>query len=164
MSVPKSRRTPSRFEVLYNAEKLRDELTSLILRSFGVYSRNGILRKKYSEFVKNSKNEEYIDLMIQGYKDRLFNSYRFIEIYLYQAKSIYPSTKGKLDLRIYCQNKALLSCIETKTTLGSIAKVFNVDLNYFKQPVDLLNKEIKLIKAWQQSDSRKFNKRLAKAS
>ena len=90
MSVPKSEQTESKFEVLYNATKVHDELEALAFRSFGIYSRNSILRKRYQNMIANSKNEEYLDLAIQGYKDQLVRSALMMETYLRQAKSINP--------------------------------------------------------------------------
>ena len=159
MSVPKSEQTESKFEVLYNATKVHDELEVLAFRSFGIYSKNSILRKRYQNMIANFKNEEYLDLVIQGYKDQLVRSALMMETHLRQAKSINPFTEPRLELREKYQQLAIDECNAIKSLLCSIARVFNVDLNFFEIPNDLVNREIDLIKKWRRSDSRRFKNR-----
>lgn len=159
MSVPKSRQSKSRLEVLYNATKLHDAIVALTLRSFGVYSRNSVLRHKYRTLIIQTKNEQYVDELVLSYKNLITQAANMIEVYLRQAKTIYPSNKTRLDLRMTCQNNALASCVEVKSILSSVARVFNVDLNLFEEPLSLVNREIKLIKNWQRSDINKFKKK-----
>jgi len=51
LSVNVGDRTQSKIEVVYQAIKLRESLSSLSLRSFGVRSRNSILRRKYEHAI-----------------------------------------------------------------------------------------------------------------
>ena len=85
MSVPKSRQSKSRLEVLYNATKLHDEIVALTLRSFGVYSRNSVLRHKYRTLVIQTKNEQYVDELVLSYKNLITQAANMVEVYLRQA-------------------------------------------------------------------------------
>lgn len=155
MSVPKGRRSLSRFEVLYNATLLTDEITSLVLRSFGVYSRNSIMRKRYEHMVSHN-NKPYVENLLQQYKDQLIESASNIELYVKSAKSTYPSTIDQFDIRRNFQNNALDECFNIKFILHIIARQFNVDIDMFKNSICLLDKEIHLIKSWRRSDSKRY--------
>lgn len=159
MSVPVGRRNLSRFEVLYNATKLNDEITSLALRSFGVYSRNSPMRKKYQNLVRHSKNEAYVDSIIERYKEDLLTSAQNVEINLRLAKSTYPTDLDSFSKRQDYKYLALDECKNIKFILHLIACQFRVDLNVFKNPYETLSTEMKLIKGWIRSDNRRYNKK-----
>lgn len=159
MTVPKGRRTESRFEVLYNATKLTDEISILTLRSFGIYSRNSIFRRRYDCMV-NDRNREDVDDIIEMHKVYLIQAARNVEEYLKEAKSLYPGTIEKYELRNSFQLKALEECTAIKIRLHVVARFFNVDLNLFKDLMEILNKEIRLISGWLRSDEKIYKPKL----
>lgn len=158
MSVPKSRRKESKLEVLYHATTLRDDIYALVFRSFGIYSRNTPLRRRYDAMVTNDKNKEYVDKVIEQYKDSVLSFAADMDNCLRSAKSIYPKTETDRNLRRKYQDKAIVACFSIKGELHSIVRMFDVDINLFKTVEQGLTKEIKLIKQWRAKDSRRYAK------
>ena len=156
MTVLKSKRTRSRLEVLYNTTRLHDDAVDLVLRSFGVYSRNSPLRHKYDKLVVNDKNREYLDTLIEKYKSDLLESVTSIERNIRSAKSFYPSSKCEYDLRRLYQDEALAQCSTAMTILDEVVRIFDVDINCFKTVVERLTYQESLIKRWKKSDRKRF--------
>lgn len=156
MAVNVSDRTLSKVEAIYQAVKVREALESLSLRSFGVRSRNSILRRKYEQAIHLEGRQETADEIIKMVSRTLFNLGSDIERELCAADAIFPRTKRDFRLRREYQNKALSSCKMAKDELNQIADYFDVDISVFKESVLLLDKEINLIKAWRRSDNKRF--------
>lgn len=156
MSVNVGDRTLSKIEVIYQATKVREALFSLSLRSFGVRSRNSILRRKYEQAIHLEGRQETIDELIKMGSRTLLNLASDIEMELNAANAIWPRSQRDYELRRSYQNKALSSCKRAKSELNQIAAMFDVDICTFKESVKSLDKEIELIKAWRRSDARRF--------
>lgn len=161
MSVPVGRRNQSRLEVLYQATVMNDEIAELAYRSFGIYSRNSILRRRFDHITNHEENRQYLEKVIESYKDDLLKASSEVESLLKQAKSIYPTTMEEYRLRVDCQNRALMMCSHIKAMLHELARRFNVDLYLFENPINIINFETKLIRNWKKSDRRRFYKKLA---
>lgn len=161
MTVPVGRRSKSRLEVLYNATKLNDAISELAYRSFGIYSRNSMLRRHFLGAMQAEENRDYIERSIEELKRQLLASSSNVERYVICAKNIYPRNMRELDRRLDYQSRALEECYLIKSQLQEIARIFNVDLTVFRDPHDLVVKEINLIKRWRKSDENRFTKKLS---
>ena len=88
MTVPVGRRSKSRLEVLYNATKLNDAISELAYRSFGIYSRNSMLRRHFLGAMQAEENRDYIERSIEELKRQLLASSSNVERY-YPCKYIH---------------------------------------------------------------------------
>ncbi len=156
MSVNVGDRTQSKIEVVYQAIKLRESLSSLSLRSFGVRSRNSILRRKYEYAIHLDGRQDTADELIKMGSRTLLNLASDIEMNLNAANAIFPRSQKDLALRRDYQNKALADCRMVKDELNQIASFFDVDITHFRESVERLDREIELIKAWKRSDVKRF--------
>lgn len=159
MSVPLSRRSESRLQVFKTAADLEDSLTNLCYRSFGLFSTKSPIRHRYDCYA-NTEIEHDMSHMIEQFKSETMALAGWLNDNIHSAKSIYPKTSGDLNTRRQFQNQALSNCESIKMKLDYIARYFNVDINMFRESIDLLNDEKKLIKKWRISDQKRFNKLL----
>ena len=160
MAVNVGDRTLSKIEVLYRATKLNEALSDLSLRSFGVRSRNSILRRKYEQAAHLDGDQERIDEIIEQKRKLIESLGDEITNLLMGANAIYPKSKAEYDLRITYQDQALAACNMVKSELNKIARMFEVDINCFENSIKGLDYEIHLIKEWRKSDRTRFKGRL----
>lgn len=159
MSVNAGDRSQSKLEVLYQAIKLNDALTNLCLRSFGIYSKNSPFRKKYIIVTKYDPDKtDLIDRMIEDEIHIVCNlSSKVVEL-VNAANAIYPRSSEEFELRISYQNESLATCEMIEQELNSMARVFDADINYFKEAIEVLCLERHLIVEWRKSDKFRFKR------
>lgn len=154
MSVVLSKRRESRLEVWNNAELLRTALLDLSNRSFGVYSRNSIFRRRYAVLLRNGLEQEYMDNLIKEKSDRLSRFADDLIDSIVSADAIFPTRPEDLKLRRLYQDKALSLCGVIEDELQYIVTYFDVNIEVFKIQIQLLNREVDLIKRWRTSDNK----------
>ena len=154
MGVIVSHRNESRFEVLAHAVAMRNLLTGLAMRGFGIKNLKSLARKKY--IYGSDKTEsvaKYVSLLACHRNRFDFLSAQAVG-YTRAANAIFPRTLSECDLRREYQDRALVACEQLIGELQQIVEVFDVDLNCYKQYVEAIDREIGLIKSWRQSDNR----------
>ena len=156
MAVNTGDRKPSKMEVLSHAIKTHEAITDLCLRDFGVRSRNSILRPKYENAAHLEGNTDRIDNIIFEKVSRIDGLANGMIDDLNSAKAIYPRFASEYDVRLSYQNSALAKCQAIKTELESIARMFDVDISCFRNPIKCLDREMHLIREWRKSDRRSF--------
>lgn len=156
MSVPKGRRKLSKLEVVYQASKVHDVLYTLVLRSFGINSKNSPLRRKYQMSVHLESSSDRIDQLIEESKNHLISIADEINTLINKANSIYPRNKLECELRLSYQNKALAACTQALVELTDIARMFDADINCFKESVQAIEYEKHLIIEWRKFDRNRF--------
>ncbi len=126
MSVLKSKRKESQFEVFHHFYKMRQEITALMLRNFG-YD----FVKAENRLAKWFGNKDYPDLTSEEQEryDRLLTKYESFDAwflseqrsvikscmgniceYIFTANSIYPTNIEELTERRLLQDKAIGQC------------------------------------------------------
>jgi len=160
MSVNVGDRKLSKIEVLYQADKLQEEIIALCLRSFGLYSKSSPMRMKYSRAVKLDDNPEFLMDTIKSKREMLLMWADNIVISLAAANAIFPRNSEEFSLRLSYQNEALATCSMIDKELNVIAKAFDVDINVFKDAIKILKYEQHLIKQWRKSDKARFSRYL----
>ena len=155
MTVRVGDRNESRVEFLYQADRLYDEVFSLISRDFGIYSRHSPFRKKYALLVQNRSSEE-IDDFINKQANELEQAARDLRKMLNAAKSIYPKSKLEYERRLDYVTSSLVCANSMKTIMNLVVQYFDLDVNVFKNVILILNKEIDLIKRLRASDRKRF--------
>lgn len=158
MSVNLSDRTLSKIEVITQANRLYDELFKLTLRSFGLYSKNSPMRKKYNEMLKLDINSSYLEKIISTKQELIESLGSNLVRLVNAANSVYPRNTTEENLRLLYQNEAISLCSMIESELNGIAFRFDVDVNYFKEAIQALSKEEHLLKEWRKSDKVRFQR------
>ena len=69
------------------------------------------------------------------------------------ANSIYPKTQTELDLRKEYQQKAIINCYQLQNKIIKIERCIDtVNIKSLEKIIDLLCKELPLLKAWKNSN------------
>jgi hypothetical protein len=109
------------------------------------------LTDKYS---MTSIIDEYPEWLIDDARKRILQEVRFLVRNIIQANSIYPTNESEFNDRRRYQTAAIGNCEQLIQELQFIADVIDVDLNKFMPYVDLIDREVALLKAWRKSDRR----------
>lgn len=170
MSVLKSKRKPSQFEVFHHLTKLRKNLTDLLLRDFGyseVKAEDKLERqfsgKKYEELSDTDKalydrvkkrNEAFEEWFIIDQRKAIVDCLRSITEHVYTANSIYPTMREELAERRLHQDRAIGQCYRLVQELQYAIETLPVDINVFMRFSADIQHEIDLIKGWRKSDNK----------
>ncbi len=178
MSVLKSKRGPSRLEFLHTAYVLRRKLVLLMLRDFGIkdkirnpdfYARIHKMaeedREKFLEITEkyNIRNilDEYPEWLINELRSRITSESRYLIRNIIQANSLYPTTESELADRRRYQTQAIGCCEQLLQEMQFVMTVIDVDVNKYLPYVDLIEKEIALLRAWRKNDTSRLGKKVA---
>lgn len=81
---------------------------------------------------------------------------------IYRANALFVTNLAEYEQRRLYQDKAIANCQVLKQELQSIVDVImGLNINKYKVPIEMIEKELSLIKAWRKSDIR-FKKRIEK--
>ena len=137
MSVPKTERKQSKFEVIYNADKLRKSMIFFLLKDLGVKNKVRdieIIKKRVNFEEDDAKNfynlcekygitqmkEKYPEWYINFSRELLFKYSEEISTLLECANSLYPTTLSDCDNRRNNQNKAIGYCYKLSIVFQDI--------------------------------------------
>lgn len=171
MSVLKNKRKTSRLEFLHNAYVMQRTFVMLMLRDFGtkakIRSTNFFAKlfkmeeedkEKFLEIADKYKisaiTEEYPEWLIVDMRNRLQQELRLLIRNIIQANSIYPVYMFEFEDRRRYQTAAIGNCEQILQEMQYIMYVLDVNVNKFLPFVDMIDKEIALLKAWRRSDKR----------
>lgn len=176
MSVLKSKRKPSQFEVFHHLNKLRKDITDLLLRDFGF---DTVKAEKRLEKRFGGKPYEELDEKQQATYDRLkkrweaFDEWfitderkiivdclRAITREVYIANSIYPTFEEELKERRLHQDRAIGLCYTLTQELQYAIETLPVDVDQYLRFGEAIQTEVNLIKGWRKSDN-KFNRAIS---
>lgn len=144
MSVIKSKRKTSKFEVLVNASRMRDLAIKYSLNDFGVENTDEL-------------SENDVDYLIFA-KNKLRDSmFRIVE-YVTKANDIYMKEYAEYCERRKLQDLTIGECHNALQVLQCVINVMHtvkkdVNINKYDQIVDMVGSEIALVKAWRTSDN-----------
>lgn len=170
MSVLKSKRKPSQFEVFHHLYKLRRNITDLLLRDFGYSFEKGEkrLQKRFSgrayedltdcekaQYDRLKKRHEAFDeWFIVDERKVIIDCLREITKHVFVANSIYPTCREELVQRRIHQDEALGQCYRLTQELQYAIETLPVDVNTYTQFGKEIQTEINLIKGWRKSDNK----------
>lgn len=179
MSVLKSQRKESKFEVFHHLYKMRKNITDLLLRDFGYSFEKANKRllkqfggRKYEELNESERNlhdrllkkyESFDDWFICGEREVLVDCLREITKEVFIANSIYPTCMEELIQRRIHQDESIGQCYRLAQELQYAIETLPVDVNIYLQFSEPIQTEIKLIKDWRKSDN-KFKKDFSETS
>lgn len=174
MSVVSGKRMLSNLEVIHNMYKIREELTNWLLLDFSIKPPKCFLniefnKKDTDELSVNEKfrlqqYENFRNWFINYMREAVIEDIRMVITNLTIANSIYPITIAELEERRNYQDTALGYCSNLLQEFQYIAETFEVNLNKFTIIVDMIDKEIKLIKGWRKSDNKRKDAILKKTN
>ena len=170
MSVVKSKRKPSQFEVFNNYTKLRKEVTALMLNNFG-YSKDRAEKhiqrqaggKTYDELTPEGKVrydklkqklESFAAWFIPSERDAAVGCLRELTACIYGANSIYPTCAEELIERRILQDKALGQCYRLTQELQYTIETLPVDIEKYTRFAEMIELQITLIKGWRKADNK----------
>ena len=161
MSVLKSKRKPSQFEVFHHLNKMRKEVTDLLLRDFG-YDLDKAVKKvettfggrPYEELSPDEKvryeklmekNTAFAEWFIADERKVIVDCLRSITEEVYVANSIYR--------RVH-QDRAVGQCYRLTQELQYAIETLPVDVNKYLRFAEMIQTEINLLKGWRKSDNK----------
>jgi len=151
MSVLKNKRGLSKLEFYHNARKLREDITNLLLRDFGV--RDKVRRIKTEDNLEVTIIEQYPDWLIVSFRTSIIQILRDLMMNITAGNTIYPTTRNELDLRRNYQDIAIVNCEQLLQEFQHCADVLPVKLEKFLPYVDKIEFEIRLLKGWRKSNN-----------
>lgn len=170
MSVLKSKRKASQFEVFHHFYKMRKEVTDLLLRDFGYdYNRaeNKVAKmfggRSYTELTPEEKsrydrlmekNRAFDEWFIEDERKVIVDCLRSIGENVFLANSIYPTYMEELIERRLCQDKAIELCYRLTQELQYAIETLPVDVNKYLRFAEMIQAEINLLKGWRKSDNK----------
>lgn len=169
MSVLKSKRKPSQFEVFHHLNKLRKDITDLLLRDFGFDIVKAEKRldkrfgKPYEELDERQQAaytrlkrrwEAFDEWFIEDERKVIVNCLRAITREVYIANSIYPTLQEELAERRLHQDRAIGLCYTLTQELQYAIETLPVDVNQYLRFGEMIQTEVTLIKGWRKSDNK----------
>ena len=170
MSVPKNKRTLSKFEVYEQAVKFRAIMTNLILKDFGIKDRIKDIRfvSKNMPTELNAQIESLLNLYQEEHKVILNYPTWFVEKErdvvndllvdlvhsIVQANKIYISNRSEYEERRLLIDKAIYTCHSLLVELRFIADTLHIPLSKMENYIKMLDTEINYLKGWRQADNK----------
>ncbi|HAU84741.1 MAG TPA: hypothetical protein DCW90_04350 [Lachnospiraceae bacterium] len=178
MSVRKDQRSQSSMEFIKNANRLRKAVTDWLFRDFGrrkskvrshtiqdiTLEDQEIINDIINRYENQSKyilKTDYPDWFIDFERKTIISILRDLTSNITHANSIYAINLDELNERRIYQDKAIGDCFDLKTEIENIAEQISLNLDKLSPILEMLQKEITLLKGWRQSDNKirkKFEK------
>ncbi len=176
MSVPKGKRTQSRFEANHQYYKLRDAVTELMIRDFGFSKEK--YEAKIERYRQTHQGAENLDAVVERWRakadafnrwfidkecDAVLEILRRIESEFTWGNSIFPSDTPARNME-YCDRRrhidnAIGQCYVLKQELQYIIRTLPVDLNKYTRFAEAIDTQISLYKGVRQADNRLIRKK-----
>jgi hypothetical protein len=155
LSVLLKDRGISRMEFWHTARDLREDITNLLLRDFGVKD------KVRTEIVDGSKSvtiiEEYPEWLIAYFRKNMLDILRNLMKHITSANTIYPVNEYELNIQRHYKTMAITACEDLLQEMEFIADLLPVKLAKFLPYADRIEKEIALLKGWRKSSNKLRN-------
>ena len=151
MSIVKSKRGLSRLEFYHTARTLREDVTNLLLRDFGV--RDKVRKIKTEDHMELTIIEGYPDWLIVSFRQSIMQILRSLMMNITAGNTIYPMSRDELNLRRRYQNGAIVNCEQLLQEFQYCADILPLKLEKFLPYVDRIELEIKLLKGWRKSNN-----------
>lgn len=169
MSVVKNKRTQSKWEFYNTAIKLRNDIIVLLLRDFGIKTRQRDIdfykhhmneedAKEFEELLDKYEiqkiPEEYPSWLINKFRDSIFDILRSLHLCITRAYTIYPTIEREWEEKRIWQDRAIGCCENLLQEFTVVIDILPVDANKYIRYVEQIEKEILLLKAWRKSSNK----------
>jgi hypothetical protein len=152
LSVLKNKRGLSRMEFYHTARQLREDITNMLLRDFGV--RDKIRKERTPENTEITIIEEYPAWLITYFRTNILNILFNLTQNITAGNSIYPVNDDEVRIRRQYQTDAISNCEQLLNEMQFCADVLPVKLEKFMPFVDKIDFEIALLRGWRKSSNR----------
>lgn len=170
VSVVKSKRKQSQFEVFHHLVKMRKEVTDLLLRNFSFDKDKAAKntaktfggkayeelsqeeRERYEKLTK--RNAAFAEWFIIDERKVIIDCIRAITEETFVANSIYPTCTEELIERRLHQDRAIGQCYRLTQELQYAIETLPVDVNKYLRFADMIQTEINLLKGWRKADNK----------
>ena len=160
MTVVKSKRNASKFEVVVQAEIVANNIVHFSWRRFGIKTPVKDGRRAFEECIRQNcrtgapgeaeRAEKALEMMVQKTVKAAENMQNMVTA----ANTLYPISLHECDIRRDYQNRAIAECQIIKNTMQRISKMYVVNMNQFTRYTNIVDREMKLIKGWRKADTR----------
>ena len=170
MSVVKSKRKESQFEVFHHFTKMRKKITDLLLRDFGysyekfdkkltrLYGEKELSDSQKANYDRQKKrNEAFEEWYIYQERNTIMECLHCLNEHIYTANSIYPTCHEELIERRIHQDIAIGQCFRLVQELQYAIETLPVNVNVYLNIATDIEKQISLLKGWRKADN-KFKK------
>lgn len=171
MSVPKNKRDLSELEFFHNALVLRKEMTDLLLRDFGIKDKQRSVNKEpfilkmekddqevmlalFQKYHVTELSEEYPMWLIERFRDGVLDILHDLIMNITAANTIYPVYESELYERRNFQNRAIGNCEQLLQEMQYVIVVIPVKAQKYMRYVEMIDREIALLKGWRKSDNK----------
>ena len=172
MSVPVSRRTLSDLEFYNVAFQLRLNITNLLLRDFAIKDKirnlsvlqgmRGMTDEDTKTLAEIAEKYGYDKPVIERYPHWLIDHFRETILGLLRdmmqnitgANTIYAISEREYQERRMLQTHAIINCEQLLQEMQYVAHVIPCDIEKFIPYVEMIEREIALLKGWRKSDNR----------
>ncbi len=176
MSVVKNKRSISKMEFFHNAIALRKSITDLLLRDFGIkdFAREIKFVGNYEKFTAEEKQivenifdshemgkcfvDEYPMWLIEKERAYFMDIGRELIKNIVRANTIYPVNMSEYYMRRNSQNKAIANCEDLLQEMQYIISIVPVNAQKYMSYVEMIEREIALLKGWRKSDNKLLEK------
>jgi hypothetical protein len=152
MSVLKGKRGISNLEFYHNARRLRKDMTTWLLRDFGVRDKVRIEIRPGEESKKTI--EEYPDWLIAHLRESILTILHNLMMNITAANTIFPITPDELALRRRYQTGAIINCEQLFQAVEYCDDILPLDLNKFEPYYKAITYEIALLKGWRKANNK----------
>lgn len=172
MSVLKRKRNISKMEFYHNAIKLRLMITEFLLKDFGIKSRRRNLEFAKDVYdiededveeienilsaydLKNSFIDNFPSWLIDKERDYFMDLLRSLMKNICSANTIHITNKEEYYMRRNYQTQAICDCENLLQEMQYIIYVAHPNVEKYMPYVDIIEKEIALLKGWRKSDNK----------
>ena len=172
MSVLKRKRNISKMEFYHNAIKLRLMITEFLLKDFGIKSRRRNLEFAKDVYdiededveeienilsaydLKNSFIDNFPSWLIDKERDYFMDLLRSLMKNICSANTIHITNKEEYYMRRNYQTQAICDCENLLQEMQYIIYVTHPNVEKYMPYVDIIEKEITLLKGWRKSDNK----------
>jgi len=169
LSVLARKRSLSELEFYANALKLRRDMTFLLLRDLGLKTivRNMRVNTKMMEaedaaafcgLVDKYQLKlagEYPEWLIEKLRSSIWDILRDLMLNITKAYTIWATCRAEADERRIAQDRAIACCESLLKELELAVEVLPIDAEKYMRYVDMVDREIALLKGWRKSDNKR---------
>lgn len=154
MSVLKSKRRESKFEVLTYSSEIHDMLREFMQHNFGVKDVKHVVQMRYAYGKDDIEDFQKYYYLLATHKKNIDWMATLMTNNIRAANTLHPTTLHECDQRRDYQNAAIINCEDIKKDLMKTVETFEVNVNAYKPYIQAIDREIGLIKKWRQRDNK----------
>jgi hypothetical protein len=148
MSVIKSKRSISKLEFYHNARVMRQDITELLRRDFGIHSRGN------AKQVDQNLPDDYYDEDLRDLSRSIKALLRNLMMNITGGNTIYPTNLEDTARRRYYQNQAIINCEQLHQEFLFCEDTLPLKASKLAPYIEKIEFEIKLLKGWRKSTNK----------